>query len=97
MTIIPEITNVIPLDDYILFVEFADWVSGEIPLKKWVGNGVFSYWNDERAFKNFIITKDKKLQWSEDIDMDPDSFYLQLINKTFGEYAGDQQLLRHFY
>ena len=51
MTIIPEITNVIPLDDYILFVEFADGVSGEIPLNKWVGKGVFPYWNDERAFK----------------------------------------------
>ena len=41
MTIIPEITNVIPLDDYILFVEFADGVSGEIPLKKWLAKEFF--------------------------------------------------------
>jgi len=25
--------------------------------------------------------------------MDPDAFYLQLIGKTFDEYAGDKQLL----
>jgi hypothetical protein len=32
------------------------------------------------------------LQWNEDIDMDPDSFYLELIGKTFDEYEGIAEL-----
>ena len=30
-----------------------------------------------------------KIDWGNNIEMDPDSFYLKLINKTFEEYAGD--------
>ena len=97
MKFIPEIINAVSLSQYQLFVEFADGVKGCIDLSRWIGKGVFSYWNDENNFRNFVITKDKKLQWNEEIDMDPDAFYLQLINKTFEEYAGDQQLLRHSY
>lgn len=31
--------------------------------------------------------------WNENIDMDPDAFYLQLIGKNFDEYASKKQLL----
>lgn len=93
MKLIPEIIQAIPLNNYRLFVTFSDGVKGETDLSKWVGKGVFTSWNDESAFRNFIVTKDKKLQWKEDIDMDPAAFYLQLIDKTFEEYAGDKQLL----
>lgn len=41
-------------------------------------------------FKLFKITDSHKLEWNEEIDMDPDSFYLKLINKTFEEYASDK-------
>ena len=95
MKLIPEIMKAIPLNDYKLLIVFDDGVNGEIDLSKWVGKGLFASWHDESAFKNFIITKDKKLQWNEDIEMDPDAFYLQLIDKTFEEYAGNKQLLRY--
>ncbi len=74
-------------DDYKLYLLFEDGVEGIVELKKWKGKGVFEYWNDEMNFKNFKVTQDKKLEWNEDIDMDPDAFYLKLINKTFEEYA----------
>ncbi len=74
-------------DDYKLYLLFEDGVEGIVELKKWKGKGVFEYWNDEINFKNFKLTQDKKLEWSDDIDMDPDAFYLKLINKTFEEYA----------
>lgn len=74
-------------DDYKLYLLFEDGVEGIVDLEKWKGKGVFEYWNDEMNFKNFKVTQDKKLEWSKDIDMDPDAFYLKLINKTFEEYA----------
>ena len=94
---IPYLTEATALQGYKLVVTFDDGVSGVIDLATWKGKGVFSYWDDENNFKNFNITKNGKIEWNEDIDMDPDAWYLQLINKTFEEYASDKQLLRYSY
>jgi len=93
--IIPYLNSAVPLPGYKLFVEFDDGVRGNVDLSAWVGKGVFKAWHDENNFKKFIITSDKKLEWNDNIDMDPDAFYLKLINKTFEEYAGDKQFLRN--
>ena len=86
---IPYLKTAEPQSGYKLYVVFEDGVSGLIDLEGWKGKGVFDYWNDEENFKKFKITKDRKIEWNEEIDMDPDSFYLQLIGKTFFEYAGN--------
>ena len=93
--IIPFLKNAKALPSYRLLVEFDDGLSGIIDLSPWKGNGVFEYWNDENNFSSFRITTDKKLEWNEEIDMDPDAFYLKLINKSFEEYASNKQLLWH--
>jgi hypothetical protein len=93
--IIPYLKSAVAQPDYKLKVEFEDGVSGIIDLKKWKGKGVFQYWQDEKNFQNFQITPNKKIEWNEEIDMDPDAFYLQLVGKTFEEYAGNKQLLRN--
>jgi hypothetical protein len=84
---IPKVQFVKPLTDYKLYLEFDDGVKGEVDLSSWVGKGVFNVWSNENNFRKFHITPSKKIEWNEDIDMDPDSFYLKLINKTFEEYA----------
>ena len=84
---IPYLKNAEAIKGYKLHVCFEDGVDGVIDLFKWKGNGVFEYWNDEANFSNFKITENKKIEWNEDIDMDPDAFYLTLINKTFEQYA----------
>lgn len=91
--LIPYLKNASAQKGYRLFVEFEDGVSGVIDLQKWKGRGVFEAWNKEENFNRFIITPEKKISWSNEIDMDPDAFYLKLIGKTFNEYAADQQLL----
>ncbi|MEP6948254.1 MAG: DUF2442 domain-containing protein [Ginsengibacter sp.] len=93
--IIPYLKKADALADYRLALEFEDGVKGVIDLSKWKGKGVFSYWDDDKNFKLFELTNDKKIKWNEGIDMDPDAFYLTLINKTFSEYAGDKQFLRY--
>ena len=92
---IPYLISAVALPDYKLKVVFEDGLEGIIDLKPWKGKGVFVYWEDENNFRLFKITDNKKLEWNEEIDMDPDSFYLRLINKSFEEYASDKQFLRY--
>ncbi len=86
----PKIVSATALENYKLFLTFDDGISGEIALGQYKGKGkgVFEYWNDENNFKNFQIINNA-LTWNEDLDMCGDSFYLQIINKTFFEYAGN--------
>jgi Protein of unknown function (DUF2442) len=87
---IPYLKIAEPKSNYKLYLFFEDGVEGIVDLAIWKGKGVFEYWNDEANFRNFKVTQDKKLEWNEDIDMDPDAFYLKLINKTFEEYASNK-------
>ncbi len=83
---IPKIKTALALNGYKLELTFEDGVFGIIDLSKKVGKGVFEYWNDEKNFKNFKIVWNA-LTWNEILDMDCDSFYLEIINKTYFEYA----------
>ena len=85
--LIPYLVRAETKSGYKLFVEFEDGVSGIIDLSFWKGKGVFECWNDEKKFKTFSLSADKKLVWNENIDMDPDAFYLKLIGKKFEEYG----------
>lgn len=93
--LIPYLTKADAKTGYKLFVEFEDGINGIVDLSGWKGKGLFEFWDDEINFRRFVVTKNKKLEWNENIDMDPDAFYLQLIGKTFEEYAGNKQLLRN--
>lgn len=85
---IPKIKTAIALDGYKLELTFEDGVCGIIDMSAKVGIGVFDYWNNEQNFKKFEIVYNA-LTWNEILDIDCDSFYLQLINQTFFEYAGN--------
>jgi Protein of unknown function (DUF2442) len=83
---IPKIKTATAIKGYKLELTFNDGVFGIVDLSKNVGKGVFEYWNDERNFKKFTIIWNA-LTWNEIIDFDCDSFYLEIIDKTFFEYA----------
>lgn len=85
---IPKIETATALDGYKLALTFNDGVSGVVDLSALKGKGVFEYWNDENNFKKFEIIGNA-LTWNENLDIDADSFYLQIINKDFFEYARD--------
>ena len=77
--LIPYLKNAKGLSGYKIWVEFEDGINGTIDLNKWKEKKILSFWKDEKRFKDFEITVDKKIKWNEDIDMNPDAFYLQLI------------------
>jgi len=92
----PKLLKATPLPGFSLALFFADGVAGKIDLSAWVGKGMFSEWKtNPDSFREVRIDAGGKLVWTADLEMDPDAFYLKLINKTFEQYAGNQSLLRH--
>lgn len=87
MASFPTLAAAEPLPGYQLHLRYADGVEGVVDLSHWVGTGVFEAWKDELAFCAVQIGRHGILEWSDEIDMDPDAFYLRLIGKTFEEYA----------
>lgn len=90
MTQFPEIVEVKPMPGYHIWVKFSDNREGKVDLSSLKGKGVFSFWNEEENFKKVHIDGiTGAIAWSEELDICPDSIYLQLIGKTFKEYAKD--------
>ncbi|MEI6816615.1 MAG: DUF2442 domain-containing protein [Bacteroidota bacterium] len=86
--IFPSLVSVRPIEPYILWVEYSDGTSGKVDLSYLVGSGVFAAWNDVENFNKVHIGEETgALEWNEEIDICPDSVYLDLKQKTFEEYA----------
>ena len=67
--------NVLP--NYRLELQFEDGKSGIVDLSRLVGNGVFTIWSDYNGFKKVRIGEAGELVWGDQIDLCPDSLYLQ--------------------
>ena len=91
--IIPYLKSASALPGCKLYLEFENGLSGIVDLSRWKAKQPFAIWDDEKKFNSFIITTDKKIEWNGEVDMDPDAFYLELVEKTFEEYARDKQFL----
>jgi len=75
------ITNVTALEGYILKLEYSDGKQGTVDLSRLVGKGVFSLWNDYKAFQDVKIGSSGELLWSDQVDLCPDSLYLQMTHQ----------------
>jgi hypothetical protein len=76
-----KITNVTVLQNYKLKLEYSDGRQGIVDLTHLVGKGVFSLWNDYKAFQNVKIGSSGELLWSDRVDLCPDSLYLQITHQ----------------
>lgn len=77
----PALIDVKPLDNYQLWVKYADGTEGVVDLSSLVGRGVFALWNNYREFQKVHIGPGGELAWSDDIDMCPDAIYLKITGK----------------
>ena len=78
----PKILEARPLDNYKIWLKFDGGISGEVDLSHLVGKGVFAFWDDYANFKKVSVEENRRLAWSDEIDMDADSLYLKLTGKT---------------
>jgi hypothetical protein len=76
-----EIVGVKPLGGFRLFLKFNDGVSGTVDLSSFAGRGVFTSWLNEGFFEKVRITDVGALEWPGELDLCPDSLYLQITGK----------------
>ena len=76
-----KIINVTILQNYKVRLEYADGEKGIADLSHLVGKGVFALWNDYNTFQNVKIGSSGELLWNDQVDLCPDSLYLQITNQ----------------
>ena len=76
-----KISKVRVLQDYRLELEFDDGICGTVDLSDLAGKGVFSLWQDYRAFEQVRIGSSGQLVWSDKVDLCPDALYLKVTGK----------------
>ena len=80
-----KITEAKPVDRFHVFVRFNDAVSGVVDLSHLAGRGVFRAWVQEGVFEQLSVSPEGALQWPGELDLCPDSLYLQLVGKSAAE------------
>jgi hypothetical protein len=70
------------LPNYKLWVKYADGVEGQVDLSHLAGKGIFSLWNDYRAFEQVYIGSGGAIAWTDKIDICPDAVYMKITGKT---------------
>ena len=83
----PKLIQVIALDKFQIWLKFSDTTEGIVDLTHLTNRGIFIDWNAPGFFdKVYINSETNAIAWSEDIELCPDSLYLQLKNLSFEEW-----------
>jgi hypothetical protein len=64
---------------------FDDGTIGKHDFSGLVGHGVFTLWNDPSKFADFSIGSCGELKWGDEVDICPDSLYLDITGKKPGD------------
>ena len=92
MAIIANPIEVKATHDNIIWVLFSDDVSGEIDLSHLKGMGVFKKWDTVTPFSSVHINPENHvIAWDDELEIDADNIYLQLIGKTFEEWQKENK------
>ena len=91
-----KITEAKPVDRFRVSLRFDDGTSGVVDLSHLAGRGVFRAWQQEGVFEQVSISSVGALQWPGDLDLCPDSLYLQMTGKSAAEvFSTLQHSLAH--
>jgi len=83
--------NVKALDNYSIYVKFSDGVQGAVDLNHLAHKGIFHNWDKNNLFKQVYIDDYGAIAWDKEIDICPDSIYLQLQGITFKQWQQQQE------
>jgi hypothetical protein len=70
---------------YRIYISFSDGAEGIVDLSDLLGQGVFEAWNDPSFFSAVHIGPGRQIQWSDDIELCPDTVYMKLTGKSAEE------------
>ena len=74
--------KVTALPGYKIHIRYADGVEGDVDLSHLVGHGVFSFWNDPKAFESVSIGPSGEIKWNDEVELCPDSLYMEISGKS---------------
>ena len=75
-----RIVEVRSLEDYRVWIRFADGKQGIVDLSDLVGRGVFAAWDNPQEFAQvFIDPETHTLAWPGGIDLAPEALYEDLV------------------
>jgi hypothetical protein len=69
------------LPGFHLQLRFDTGESGTVDLSALAGRGVFEAWDVPAVFESVSVTDEGAVRWPGDIDLCPDSLYLQMMGK----------------
>lgn len=70
------------LPSYRLWLRYSDGTEGEVDLSHLVGRGVFTIWNQPGVFETVSLGPGRSIHWSDEVELCPDSLYLQITGKA---------------
>ena len=85
----PSIKEVIPRDDYTLFLVFENGENGVLDMKPMLDFGVFQRIKDLDKFKRVRIAFDT-IEWDCDVDLDPEYIYAKCKEGSRGAGSSEQ-------
>jgi len=88
---IAKVIDVKVLDNYAIFVRFADGVQGAVDLNHLAHKGVFCEWDNNNLFSQVHIDDYGAIAWNDDIDICPDNVYLQIKGLSFEQWQQQNQ------
>jgi hypothetical protein len=81
-----KVTAVEYVSDYSISVSFEDGVKGVVDLSELVEKGIFKVLQDKKEFAK-VYSNGYAVAWSDELEIDATSIYLDITGKHFGEIA----------
>ena len=73
-------------EGYRIWLRYSDGASGEVDLSDVAGKGVFQAWRDRGFFEKVHVAPHGSIAWDDDLEICPDTLYLQLTGKSVEEF-----------
>lgn len=81
-----KLADIKAFPDCKLWLKFDDGLEGTVDLSHLVGQGVFKIWEDKEIFTAAHIDMESgAIAWAEQVDICPDSLYLQLSGRSLDD------------
>jgi len=79
------------INQYLIWLKFADNTEGQIDLSHLINKPVFQSWLNPAIFNNvYIDIETDAIAWDENIELCPDNLYLKIKGITFDQWKTNQ-------
>ena len=68
-----------------IWLRYSDGAEGEVDLSHLAGRGVFAAWNEPGYFDKVYIAPHQAIAWGDEVDLCPESLYIDLTGKSVEE------------